>query len=80
MGGNIAPVESTDIAWITFIRDFPDDSAQPPKTEAQLCFDRKRDPTTRNTLAPILIGFSRIVVIDQCSIPSGGARVLRKVP
>ena len=28
-------------------RDFPDDSSQPPKTVAQLCFDRKRNPTTR---------------------------------
>ena len=28
-------------------RDFPDDSSQPPKTVARLCFDRKRDPTTR---------------------------------
>jgi hypothetical protein len=28
-------------------RDFPDDSSQPPKTVAHLCFDRQRDPTTR---------------------------------
>ena len=37
------------------------------------------DRSCQSALAPIFISFSRIVVIDQCSISSGSARVLKKL-